>query len=127
MKEGENMKYKRIEKFPHGLTIAEATKLYENEDVYDIFETFETLNDSLEFIKENYGNKAYKYAKKDAEQNIAEEESFIKYMQDKHDLKYVGYTTFNICSDIENCKKDVSDRFSFVWFSSGKVIKVEFY
>lgn len=121
------MKHEKVESFPHGMTEDEAKALFVSEDVYDVLETFDTLDDALDFIKEVYGTDAYIYAKKDAEDNIKEEKDFMKYKIDNGDIGYIGCTSFGISDNIENYRNGIPYEPSFFWFQSGRVVRVELY
>lgn len=120
------MKHDKIEEFPYGMTNEEINALFRSEDVYDVLETFDTLEDALNFIKETYDIIAYEYARKNAEESINEEKDFIKYMHEKGELNYVGYTTFDIYDIVEKQMNNNREP-SFVWFSTGKVARVVFH
>ncbi|MDF2879633.1 MAG: hypothetical protein K0R54_190 [Clostridiaceae bacterium] len=119
------MKHEKIDSFPYGLTEQEAKLLSSSEDIYEILETFDTLEDALEFIKDTYGLNAYEYAKKDAEQSIYEENEDIKYMHTNGHVDYLGYTSFAISDNTENYRNGKGYEPSFFWFPSGKIARVE--
>lgn len=118
------MIHKKIEEFPYGMTVEEANLIMNYEDIYNILETFDTLEDSLDFIKDTYGVSAYQYAKEDAELNIKQEMEFIKYTGDKNKLTYAS---FDISDNVKNYRKGKNYEASFFWFSTGKVIRAELY
>lgn len=121
------MKHDKVELFPHGMSEDEAKLLMTSEDVYDILETFDTLNDALDFIKDNYGFEAYEYAKKDAEESVNDEKEMIKYSHDNGNLNYMAYTSFSISDNIENYRKGIMYEPSFFWFPSGRIVRVEMF
>lgn len=99
------MIHEKIDLFPYGMTEDEAKLLMTSEDVYDVLETFDSLEDALNFIKETYGIKAYEYAKEDSEQSINEEKEFIKYKHNNGDANYINYASFDVSDNIENYRK----------------------
>ena len=113
--------------FPYGLTEEEANLLISSEDVYNILETFDKLEDALEFIKDLYDMNAYEYARRDAEQSIYEESEFIKYMHNNGRADYIGYTSFAVSDNIDNYRVGKEYEPSFYWFPSGRIARVETY
>jgi hypothetical protein len=121
------MIHKKVDKFPYGMTEQQVKLLTSSEDVYDVLETFDTLEDVFEFIKETYGMEAYIYAKNDAEQSIYEEKEHIKYMHNKGHVDYEAeaYTSFSISDNIDNYRNNKMYEPSFYWFPSGKIARVD--
>ncbi|HDK7194815.1 TPA: hypothetical protein PTV74_003122 [Clostridium botulinum] len=121
------MIHEKNDLFPYGMTEDEAKLLMTSEDVYEVLETFDSLEDALSFIKETYGIKAYEYAKEDSEQSINEENEFIKYRHNNGDTNYITYASFDISDNIENYRKGKRYEPSFFWFPSGKIVRVKLY
>lgn len=112
---------------PYGMNEKEAKLLMSSEDVYEVLETFDTLDDAFTFIKEKYGIDGYEYAKEDASQSIKEEKEFIEYKHNKGDVDYIGYASFNVSDNIINYEKGIRNEPYFIWFPSGRVARVELY
>lgn len=121
------MIHEKIDLFPYGMTEDEAKLLMTSEDVYEVLETFDSLEDVFDFIKDIYGIKAYEYAKKDSKQSIKEENEFIKHIHNNGDTNYITYASFDISDNIENYRKGKRYEPSFFWFPSGKIVRVELY
>ena len=122
------MVHEKIEEFPYGIAEDEAKLLMTSEDIFDILETFDCLEDALNFIKETYGIEAYDFAKKDSEQSIKEEKEFMK--EEKECMKntnYKSYTSFEISDNEENFKNRTKYEPSFFWFPSGRIVRAELY
>ncbi len=121
------MKHDKIDSFPYGMSEEEANEVMKSEDVYDVLEVFDNLEDSFNFIKSLYGDKALEFAKNDANQNIKEEQDFIEYQHKNGNPEYLGYASFDVSDNLENYRNHKIYEPSFFWFPSGRVARIQLF